>query len=75
MTWESTEEEHQGQLRSRLKDAERGLEGPDVAVREAVDSVAQRLQSLLSEGEMPLQLVATVDDEGALVRVERILPA
>ncbi|RKG72966.1 hypothetical protein D7W79_26885 [Corallococcus exercitus] len=72
-SWDSTDEEHQRVLRSLLHQAERNLADGACSVNEAVRNLKERFQAEFEQSHAPLELVATLDGTGALVRLERVL--
>lgn len=74
-TWASTDEEHQSQLRSLLKDTQCCLDQASSTVAEAVQTLEQQLQELLAARNKPLELLATLNGAGQLVQLERLVQA
>jgi hypothetical protein len=74
-SWASTDEEHQNQLRGLLKDTQCCLDQASSTVAEAVQTLEQQFQELLAAKNKPLELVATLDNAGQLVQLERLVQA
>ncbi|TNV54739.1 hypothetical protein FH620_32635 [Corallococcus exiguus] len=71
-SWDSTDAEHQQALRGLLNQVERNLSESTSLVNEAVRTLKERFGEELKQGSEPLELVATLDGTGALVRLERV---
>jgi hypothetical protein len=74
-SWASTDEEHQAQLRNVLKDTQCCLDQASSTVAEAVQTLEQQFQELLAARNKPLELVATLDNSGQLLQLERLVQA
>ncbi|HYI00975.1 hypothetical protein, partial [Hyalangium sp.] len=74
-TWASTDAEHQNQLRTMLKDTECCLGTASNTVAEAVQTLEQQLQELVAARNRPLELVATLNNAGQLIQLERLVQA
>lgn len=72
-SWDSTDAEHQQELRSLLYRAECNVAEDSQSLSEALQTLKVRLQLELDLGSEPLELVATLDATGALARLERVL--
>jgi hypothetical protein len=74
-SWASTDEEHQNQLRSLLKDTQCCLDQASSTVADAVQTLEQQFQELFAARTKPLELLATLDNAGKLVQLERLVQA